>query len=144
MPCVATLPSLPNLELFAHPLPCRFALRAKGKSVTTIVAQASLVTTSYVNSLALAELKWKWFAFYLGMLCMGLVIIFLFVPETKGLTLEEIANLFEPGVVDVSHADAVAHGDARIGDQLKHGSEEGSVDEDGKMKGAKGEVVSVL
>lgn len=41
----------------------RFALRAKGKSVTTIVAQASLVTTSYVNSLALAELKWKWFAF---------------------------------------------------------------------------------
>lgn len=40
-----------------------FLLRSKAKAVTTIVAQGSLVTTSYVNSIALGAIQWRWFAF---------------------------------------------------------------------------------
>lgn len=69
------------------------------------------------------------------------------IPTDHG-HLQEISNIFEPGSVDVLHADAVAHGEARLGDNARPDREVSSVDDDTKEKSSssrtKVEVVNEL
>ncbi|EME44007.1 hypothetical protein DOTSEDRAFT_79908 [Dothistroma septosporum NZE10] len=81
-----------------------YAMRTKGISVFVLVGQALLIVNQYVNPIAIDSIGWYYWLFYLGMLFLGLAMIYFTFPETRGLTLEQIATLFDddesPNVIE--------------------------------------------
>ncbi|TLS25516.1 hypothetical protein PpBr36_06871 [Pyricularia pennisetigena] len=72
-----------------------YNIRAKGMSVGFAISAISSVFNQYVNPIGLEALQWRYYFFYIAILvCEVLAIWFIFV-ETKGPTLEEIAELFD-------------------------------------------------
>ena len=61
----------------------------------------------YANPVAIAAIGWKYWLFFLGMLVIFLVMVYLTYPETRGLTLEELAGLFEDDGVGESGKEKV-------------------------------------
>jgi MFS family permease len=72
-----------------------YSMRTKGLAVMVAIGQALLIVSQYANPVAIAAIGWKYWLFFLGMLLLFLVMVYFTYPETKGLTLEELANLFE-------------------------------------------------
>lgn len=79
-------------------------LRAKGTSIYWISQTVALCFNQYVNPIALREIQWKYYFVYVGVLVAVIAFIFFYVPETKGLSLEEVGGIF-----DRQYADVVAH-----------------------------------
>jgi hypothetical protein len=52
---------------------------------------------TYVNPIALRNVGWKFYIFFLCTTSTILVIIYFFFPEIKGLTLDEISVVFDAG-----------------------------------------------
>ncbi|KAL3455964.1 general substrate transporter [Aspergillus heterothallicus] len=52
---------------------------------------------SFVSPVALDNIGWRYYLVYVVMLLQFLVIVYLFFPETKGYTLEQVSELFEAG-----------------------------------------------
>ncbi|KAJ5972128.1 General substrate transporter [Penicillium vulpinum] len=72
-----------------------FQLRAKGLAITLTTDSMACFFNQFINPVALAAIHWKYFTVYLACLVIfGGTIYFLF-PETKGLSLEEVARIFE-------------------------------------------------
>lgn len=72
-----------------------YSMRTKGLAVMVAIGQALLIVSQYCNPIAIAAIAWKYWLFFLGMLVCFLVMVYFTYPETKGLTLEELAGLFE-------------------------------------------------
>ncbi|KAL5501757.1 hypothetical protein ACEPAH_9017 [Sanghuangporus vaninii] len=72
-----------------------FSIRAKGMTIFTFVVTISLIFNQYVNPVALEALGWKYYIVYCAWLAFELVYCSLFIIETKGMTLEETAVLFD-------------------------------------------------
>jgi len=72
-----------------------YSVRTKGMAVMVAIGQALLIVSQYANPVAIAAIGWKYWLFFLGMLVLFLVMVWFTYPETKGLTLEELARLFE-------------------------------------------------
>lgn len=72
-----------------------YSMRTKGLAVMVAVGQALLIVSQYANPVAIASIGWKYWLFFLGMLLIFLPMVYFTYPETKGLTLEELAGLFE-------------------------------------------------
>lgn len=72
-----------------------YSIRTKGLAVQIAVSEAALTVNQYVNPIALDNIGYWYFVFYLGMLLIGTAVIYFGFPETKGYTLEQLANLFE-------------------------------------------------
>lgn len=70
-------------------------LRAKGTSVFWVSQAAATCFNQYVNPIALEQIRWKYYLVYVGVLIAVIVFMFLYVPETKGLSLEEIGRIFD-------------------------------------------------
>jgi MFS family permease len=72
-----------------------FYMRAKATAVAVSWSSALLVFNSYVNSIALDAIGWRYYLVYLGLLFLWLAIVYFFYPETKGIVLEGVAVQFE-------------------------------------------------
>jgi len=72
-----------------------YSMRTKGLSVMVAIGQLLLIVSQYANPVAIANIGWKYWLFFLGMLVLFLAMVFFTYPETKGLTLEELARLYE-------------------------------------------------
>jgi MFS family permease len=72
-----------------------YSMRTKGIAVMVAIGQALLIVSQYANPVAIAAIGWKYWLFFLGMLALFLVMVWFTYPETRGLTLEELARLFE-------------------------------------------------
>lgn len=72
-----------------------FQLRAKGLAITLTTDSMACFFNQYINPVAFAAIHWKYFAVYLGCLVIFLAAIYFLLPETKGLSLEEVARIFE-------------------------------------------------
>lgn len=59
------------------------------------VGQSLLIVSQYANPVAIDAIGWKYWLFFLGMLVLFLAMVYFTYPETRGLTLEELARLFE-------------------------------------------------
>ncbi|KAJ4374949.1 hypothetical protein N0V83_002028 [Neocucurbitaria cava] len=77
-------------------------LRAKGTSVFWVSQAVATCFNQYVNPIALQRIMWKYYLVYVGVLVAVIVFMFFQVPETKGLSLEEISGIF-----DRQHVDAI-------------------------------------
>jgi len=74
---------------------CPYALRAKGLAIMFFCVNAALFFNNYVNPIALAAIRWKYYIVYDVWLLFELGVVYLFYPETMGPTLEEMAKIFD-------------------------------------------------
>jgi sugar porter (SP) family MFS transporter len=70
-------------------------LRTKGTAVFWVTQASAICFNQFVNPLALDRIAWRYYLVYVGVLVGVLVFMWFGVPETKGLTLEEIKCLFD-------------------------------------------------
>ena len=84
-----------------------YSLRAKGFNVFNFVISLALIFNQYVNPIALGKLQWKYYIVYCCWIAFELVFCYFFIIETKGLSLEETAALFDGD--EASRAMQAAH-----------------------------------
>ncbi|TYJ52866.1 hypothetical protein B9479_006501 [Cryptococcus floricola] len=100
-----------------------YEIRGKGMAVWNTVNQGWGAYGSYVNSIALDTIGYKYYCVYIPILALQWVLTYFFMVEVKGLTLEEIAIAFEGDNA------AVARVDARLAEGVSGGTGEGDDDE---------------
>lgn len=72
-----------------------YSLRAKGFNIFNIAISLSLIFNQYVNPIALDALAWKYYIVYCCWLAFEFVFCYIFIVETKNLSLEETAAIFD-------------------------------------------------
>jgi Sugar (and other) transporter len=82
-----------------------YALRSKGLAIMFFCVNAALFFNNYVNPVALAAIRWKYYIVYDCWLLLELVVVYLFYPETNGPTLEEMAKIFDGDEAAVGRVD---------------------------------------
>lgn len=70
-------------------------LRTKGTSVLWVSQAVAVCFNQFVNPVALREIAWRYYLVYVAVLVAVIIFMFFCVPETKGLSLEEVGNLFD-------------------------------------------------
>ena len=61
------------------------------------VSQAvAICFNQFVNPVALDRIAWRYYLVYVGVLVAVINFMFFYVPETKGLSLEQINGIFDP------------------------------------------------
>ncbi|KAL3456426.1 general substrate transporter [Aspergillus heterothallicus] len=77
------------VEVLPHPI------RAKGFSVLMFSGKAANFINAFVNPIGLDAIGWHYYLVYVGWLCVETAGVFFFLAETKGPTLEAIAERFD-------------------------------------------------
>ncbi|VUC29172.1 unnamed protein product [Clonostachys rosea] len=72
-----------------------YTMRTKGQAIFVFLQTLGMSVNTWVNPIALEALQWKYYGVYVVILVAVLVIIFFWFPETKNLTIEEIAVIFD-------------------------------------------------
>ncbi|KAF5328747.1 hypothetical protein D9619_011586 [Psilocybe cf. subviscida] len=72
-----------------------YSLRAKGFTVFNFMISLSLIFNQYINPIALNHLTWRYYIVYVVWIAFEAVFCYFFIIETKGLSLEETAVLFD-------------------------------------------------
>jgi sugar porter (SP) family MFS transporter len=86
-------------------------LRTKGTSVFWVCQAVAVCFNQFVNPIALDRITWKYYLVYVGVLVAVVVFMFFCVPETKGLSFEEIGKMF-----DKEQEDEIALADVAVTD----------------------------
>jgi MFS family permease len=73
-----------------------FSLRAKSAALLLLSQNCAQAFNQFANPVALAAIAWKYFIVYVGIIALYFVLFFFFCRETKGLTVEEAAVVYEP------------------------------------------------
>ena len=82
--------------LVAYPVEIfEFGLRARGVAVMYGSTFAGLIIGQFVNPIAMGEIGWRYYIVFDCILAALFVVIWFLFPETKGRTLEEIAEVFD-------------------------------------------------
>jgi MFS family permease len=87
-----------------------FSMRAKGLSITMMANYVALIFNQLINPIALEAIAWKYYIVFLVILMVILVTVYLYYPETKGYSLEEIAVVFDGEQARVTDLVAVKKG----------------------------------
>lgn len=72
-----------------------YTLRSKGITCELLSIYCSLVIAAFVNPIGMENLGWKYYIVFCCFLVVFLAVTFVFFPETKGRSLEEIAEIFD-------------------------------------------------
>jgi len=108
-----------------------YHLRAKGFNIFNFVISLALIFNQYVNPIALTHLRWKYYIVYVVWLAFEGVFIYFNIIETRNLSLEETAALFD-GEEAIERLEQVA-GVAQLGKTA--GTHETREDVDEKTSG---------
>ncbi|KAL4959797.1 general substrate transporter [Aspergillus stella-maris] len=77
-----------------------YTTRSKGLTVELLSVYSSLIILAFVNPIALDNIGWRYYIFFCAFDVLVLAVTYFVFPETKGHSLEEIAEVFDgPGVV---------------------------------------------
>jgi MFS family permease len=90
-----------------------YKLRAKGLAISQMTSLAMVFFNTFVNPIALEAIDWKYYFVFLAVLISMVVSVWFWYPETRGLTLENVAWIFdgEQAEVGVVSANEVLEGD---------------------------------
>ncbi|KAL5335206.1 general substrate transporter [Aspergillus crustosus] len=72
-----------------------YSIRSKGLTVELISVYSSLIILAFVNPIALDSIGWRYYIFFCAFDVVVLAVTYFFFPETKGHSLEEIAEVFD-------------------------------------------------
>ena len=87
-----------------------FHTRQKGLSVCNFCNGLALMFNSFVNPIAMEAIGWKYYLVYVSLLFVYSIIIYLFFAETRGHTLEDIADIFEgPAIASLARRSKSQH-----------------------------------
>ncbi|EOD51127.1 putative sugar transporter protein [Neofusicoccum parvum UCRNP2] len=82
--------------LFAYPCEIwNYGLRARGLTVTVTATQLALFFNTFVNPIALEDIKWRYYVVFAVILVFVALTCYYTYPETRGHSLEEIARIFD-------------------------------------------------
>lgn len=76
-----------------------YSIRSKGVTVELLAVYSSLIILAFVNPIALDRIGWRYYIFFCCFGVLVLAVTWFCFPETKGHSLEEIAEVFD-GTVD--------------------------------------------
>ncbi|OAP59671.1 hypothetical protein AYL99_06969 [Fonsecaea erecta] len=84
-----------------------YKLRAKGLMLMNFFVQAALVFNQYINPIGLSHLqpRWRFYSIYCGWLLLEVIFVAFMFIETRGVTLEEVAKIFDGEDAEVAHVD---------------------------------------
>ena len=83
---------------------CPYRIRAKALTFGFFIIGISAIFNQYVNPIGIKSIGWKFYIVYIVMLTFEVVMIYFFFIETKGLTLEEVAKLFDKDATTLNTA----------------------------------------
>ncbi|TVY78311.1 Lactose permease [Lachnellula suecica] len=72
-----------------------YAERSRGISIEQFFVRSAGFFTTFINPIGMDGAGWKYLIMYIAMICLEIITIYFFYPETQGRTLEELAFLFE-------------------------------------------------
>ncbi|KAL1891936.1 hypothetical protein Sste5346_007280 [Sporothrix stenoceras] len=72
-----------------------FSMRTKGQAIFVFLQTLGMAVNTWVNPIAFNAITWKYYGVYLALISLVLVIIYFQFPETRNLTIEEIAVIFD-------------------------------------------------
>jgi len=78
-----------TIEILPYPM------RAKGFNIFNFTISLALIFNQYVNPIALVHITWKYYVVYCVWLLIECIFLYKYVVETKNLTLEETAAIFD-------------------------------------------------
>ncbi|KAF9873874.1 hypothetical protein CkaCkLH20_08608 [Colletotrichum karsti] len=85
-----------NALLYSYPMEVLpYHIRAKGYSILMFSGKAANFVNALANPIGLEALGWKFYNVYIGWLCVEVACVYLFLVETKGPSLEAIADVFD-------------------------------------------------
>lgn len=70
-------------------------LRTKGNSVFWVTQAVAICFNQFVNPVALDRIAWRYYLVYVAVLVLVILFMLLYVPETKGLSLEEVGKIYD-------------------------------------------------
>ncbi|KAK7717181.1 hypothetical protein SLS57_006326 [Botryosphaeria dothidea] len=99
-----------------------YSLRSKGITCELLSIYVSLVIAAFVNPIGMENIGWKYYIVFCCFLAVFLAVTYVFFPETKGRSLEEVAELFDgPGAVpDVQKIEKKDQQAAKAGARTEH------------------------
>jgi hypothetical protein len=72
-----------------------YSLRAKSAALLLLSQNVAQAFNQFVNPVALAAIAWRYFIVYVAVIGFYIVVFYLFCRETKGLTVEESATVYD-------------------------------------------------
>ncbi|WOO83976.1 Lactose permease [Vanrija pseudolonga] len=87
--------SLTPIPMLYVPEISRMNMRAKSAALLLLSQNCAQAFNQFVNPVALNAIGWKYYAVYVAVLGAYFILFFLFVRETRGLTTEEAAVVYE-------------------------------------------------
>ncbi|KAF2222788.1 general substrate transporter [Elsinoe ampelina] len=96
-----------NALLYSYPVEVLpYPIRAKGFSVLMLFGKAAIFVNALVNPIGLAAIGWRYYLVYVGWLVLECLGVWAFFVETKGPSLEAIAERFD-GKKNIDHETGV-------------------------------------
>lgn len=72
-----------------------FIHRSKGIAIMQLANKGGTGFNQFVNPIGIANLKWRYYLVYVVIIAVETLVIWLIYPETKGVSLEEVAVVME-------------------------------------------------
>ncbi|UZP32281.1 hypothetical protein NXS19_000097 [Fusarium pseudograminearum] len=94
-----------------------YSLRAKASMLYQLTGNLAGVYNAFANPVAMEAISWKYYIVWCVAIGIHLTLIFFFFPETKGHSLEEVAEIFDGPDAPVGHN---AIGQKKVDDMAMH------------------------
>ncbi|WWC98969.1 hypothetical protein V866_005863 [Kwoniella sp. B9012] len=98
--------ALTPLPMLYVPEICPLSLRAKAAALLLLAQNCAQSFNQFANPVALSAISWKYYAVYVGVDLIYIALFWYMIRETKGLTTEEAAVVYDPDHVQEANMEA--------------------------------------
>ncbi|KAF9888945.1 hypothetical protein FE257_008114 [Aspergillus nanangensis] len=73
----------------------QYSLRSKASMIFSLAQNLAGIFNGYVNPIAMDAIGWRYYITYVVLLAFDFVIVYMYLPETANLSLEEVSGIFD-------------------------------------------------